>query len=154
MNDSAIKAIMIGAGTLIAIITISLVLNYYNTARQTVQNIGTGPDIAYNYREDIKTILLRANGKTDQNKPTIKGVDVKNMLNYFYDNKEFKINVSLNYSLTQSNKINYKRDNVNNNKEEYNIIVNQLILDQEFTIERTTITEEGLEKTNINLVGQ
>ena len=74
MGDSAIRAITIGVGVIIAIATISAVMTYYNTAKQAVTEIGTGTDIAALYEEGITKTLLKTN---------ITGTDVKNLLDYF-----------------------------------------------------------------------
>lgn len=75
MDDSnAIRAITIGAGLLISITTISLILTYYNVAKNTAQSIGTGTNISQNYDRHIRDILTKKN---------IKGSDVINICNYF-----------------------------------------------------------------------
>lgn len=75
MDDSnAIRAITIGAGLFISITTISLILTYYNVAKNTAQSIGTGTNISQNYDKHIRDILTKAN---------IKGSDVINICNYF-----------------------------------------------------------------------
>lgn len=75
MDDSnAIRAITIGAGLFISITTISLILTYYNVAKNTAQSIGTGTNISQNYDRHIRDILTKAN---------IKGSDVINICNYF-----------------------------------------------------------------------
>lgn len=75
MDDSnAIRAITIGAGLLISITTISLILTYYNVAKSTAQSIGTGTNISQNYDRHIRDILTKEN---------IKGSDVINICNYF-----------------------------------------------------------------------
>lgn len=75
MDDSnAIRAITIGAGLFISITTISLILTYYNVAKNTAQSIGTGTNISQNYDRHIRDILTKEN---------IKGSDVINICNYF-----------------------------------------------------------------------
>lgn len=75
MDDSnAIRAITIGAGLFISITTISLILTYYNVAKNTAQTIGTGTNISQNYDRHIRDILTKEN---------IKGSDVINICNYF-----------------------------------------------------------------------
>lgn len=75
MDDSnAIRAITIGAGLFISITTISLILTYYNVAKNTAQSIGTGTNISQNYDRHIRDILTKKN---------IKGSDVINICNYF-----------------------------------------------------------------------
>lgn len=75
MDDSnAIRAITIGAGLFISITTISLILTYYNVAKNTAQTIGTGTNISQNYDKHMRDILTKKN---------IKGSDVINICNYF-----------------------------------------------------------------------
>ena len=74
MEDVSVRAITIGVGVILALITISAVFTYYNTAKQAVRDLGFATDIAGLYEKSIRDILL---------KDTIRGNDVKNILNYF-----------------------------------------------------------------------
>lgn len=85
MEDNTIKAILIGVSTFIAIITISAVMMYYNTAKKVVQDIGTGVDLSGNYSEYIRNLLIKPNGSE------ISGNDVKNILNYYYNDENVKV---------------------------------------------------------------
>lgn len=154
MDDSANRAIMVGAATLIAIITISLVINYYSSAKEMVRNIGSGTDIAYNYREDIKNTLLR--GKENiSGTESVKGSDVKNLLNYFFDDPTVKINVTFNYNFIEAEAYTSPKRYVNvNNGNRFEEVIKNIILDQDFVITRDEIEEDGLEKLEITLVAK
>lgn len=99
MDESApIRAIVIGVSTLLAVATISAVLMYYNTAKQMASNVGRGQDFAANYEQSIQDILTKAeyvvSGPNDN---IILGSDVKNLLNYFYDDNS--VDILLKYKL-------------------------------------------------------
>ena len=93
MDESApIRAIVIGVSTLLAVATISAVLMYYNTAKQMASNVGRGQDFAANYEQSIQDILTAGTYNVSGNN-YITGADVKNLLNYFYNNEEVRIDV-------------------------------------------------------------
>ena len=83
MEDVTVRAITIGVGVLVSIITITAVLTYYNTAKDAVREIGSGVDIAGLYDKSIEDILL---------KKTVTGTDVKNILDYFSGRNDVIIN--------------------------------------------------------------
>lgn len=85
MNDSVIRAISIGAGLFIAMITISAVMSYYGTAQSSIQKVGLGADIPSLTNQNITNSLL---------KESINGTEVKNIINYFYLNEDVVVNVS------------------------------------------------------------
>lgn len=106
MDESApIRAIVIGVSTLLAVATISAVLMYYNTAKQMASNVGRGQDFAANYEQSIQDILTKAEyvvSNSDGN--VILGSDVKNLLNYFYDDNSVDIFLKYNlYTVTYEN---------------------------------------------------
>lgn len=91
MEDVSVRAITIGVGVLLAIITMSAVFSYYNTAKQAVRDIGAGTDIAGLYEKSVRDVLVKAeNGAT----ATITGTDVKNLLYYAETNND--LNITLN----------------------------------------------------------
>lgn len=93
MDESTpIRAIVIGVSVLIGIATISAVLMYYNTAKQMASNVGRGQDFASNYEQNIKDILLKGSYTVSGNN-YITGTDVKNLLNYFYNDESVEITV-------------------------------------------------------------
>lgn len=85
MEDVSVKAITIGVGIFMAIMTMTAVLTYYNTAKDAVREIGSGTDIAGLYEKSIEDILL---------KKKVSGTDIKNILNYFAGRKDVKIYVA------------------------------------------------------------
>ena len=96
MEDVSVRAITIGVGVLLAIITMSAVFSYYNTAKQTVRDIGAGTDIAGLYEKSVRDILI---------KNELTGTDVKNLLYYAETNSDLKIelkNVTVYNNSTES----------------------------------------------------
>lgn len=113
MDDSnAIRAITIGAGLLISITTISLILTYYNVAKSTAQSIGTGTNISQNYDRHIRDILTKKN---------IKGSDVINICNYFEEE-----------ITTKKIEIDFLYDG--NSTKKLDIIINNALPNQDFTL--------------------
>lgn len=84
MESNAMKAITIGAGVLIAIATISLVMTYYNTAKEGMSQVGTGTNVYEEYEKSIRDILTKTN---------IYGTDLTNLYNYFGNNPSIKIEI-------------------------------------------------------------
>lgn len=152
MDESApMKAIMIGAGLFITIVTITAVLNYYATAKEMVQSIGTGVDYLQEYSDYIQSILLKAN--TDA---TITGTEVKNLLNYFYHNERVTIRIGNARPLYKEDGSQVTKndhiiravvDNVNNlqnnNDNVFNEFQKKIVPAQEFTISKAE--NNGLE---------
>lgn len=114
MNDSLAKALAIGAGLFITIITISAVMTYYSTAQASIQKVGLGADIVGLTNQNITNSLL---------KESITGTEVKNIINYFYLNEDVIINVgnSIKFDGTTDGEIlrfggNPIFNNINNNE--------------------------------------
>lgn len=145
-ESNAIRAITIGVSTFIAILTISAVLTYYNTAKATVQEIGYGPDLYNNYANYVQDILLRAD--TNGN---ISGTDAINIINYFYNNDLVTVNIK-NFKLLDSN-TNIRKEKINKveNKAEYEGIINKIIPVQK--IKMDIRENENNQKMVINLEG-
>lgn len=94
MDESApIRAIVIGVSVLLAIATISAVLMYYTTAKQMASNVGRGQDFAGNYEQSIKDILISGSYNVSGTN-YITGADVKNLLNYFYNDENVEIYIT------------------------------------------------------------
>lgn len=90
MEDSAMKAIVISVSVFVAIITISAVIIYYNTAKDIVNVTGSGVDLAVAQQQDIENILLKANDNTK-----VSGTEVMNIIKYFYNNKKYTVSIIL-----------------------------------------------------------
>ena len=142
MDESApIRAIVIGVSVLLAIATISGVLMYYNTAKQMASNVGRGQDFAANYEQSIQDILLTGTPNVTGNNNYITGADVKNLLNYFYNDENVQIDVidlkyweSYNAYNTTTQEISCSNANLDNN---YESVINLIIDNQKFNIEVT-----------------
>lgn len=156
-ESNAIRAITIGVSTLIAIATISAVLMYYNTAKATVQEIGTGVDLYGNYASYVKDILVKPSDST------VSGTDVINLLNYFYKNTDVNISVSKIHCIYQDasgdkkisstegmNLNNPQESAVKNTPNAYEKYINNINPTQDVTIK---VKDLGDGKLNITLTG-
>ena len=84
MEDNTVRAITIAVGVLISIATISLVVMYYNTAKESFSAIGRGNDLNTNYNKHVVDILTKSEAR---------GTDITNILNYFENNPSITLNV-------------------------------------------------------------
>lgn len=117
MDESApIRAIVIGVSVLLAIATISAVLMYYNTAKQMASNVGRGQDFAENYEQSIQDILEKGTYNVSGTE-YITGADVKNLLNYFYNDENVRISI---YGLTYVSEYNNYIPKTETSSLEYN----------------------------------
>ena len=123
-ESNAIRAITIGAGLFISITTISLILTYYNVAKNTAQSIGTGTNISQNYDRHIRDILTKAN---------IKGSDVINICNYFEEEITTK-------------KIDFL---YGNSSPKTSYIINNVLPNQDFTLKVTYDSDGNITKMNV-----
>lgn len=143
MDESApIRAITIGVSILLAIATISGVLMYYNTAKQAATNIGRGQMFAENYEQRIQDILITGSSNIS-GQVYITGTDVKNLLNYFYDDNTVKIDLKKvkvmdkydeNLHVPKATIVNGGVTLVNSNNGGYNYAVSVIIDNQSFKI--------------------
>ena len=122
-ESNAIRAITIGAGLLISITTISLILTYYNVAKNTAQSIGTGTNISQNYDRHIRDILTKAN---------IKGSDVINICNYFEE------------------EITTKKIDFWYGSRKTSDIINNVLPNQDFTLEVTYDSDGNITKMRVS----
>ena len=157
MDESTpIRAIVIGVSVLLAIGTISAVLMYYNTAKQMASNVGRGQDFASNYEQSIQDILLKGS-YTVAGDNYITGTDVKNLLNYFYNNENVEIIVQNiryiekyegNKPICSSSATAYASANSTN----YNRAMKLILSDQKFTIDVHENVQLLNEKNGIKIV--
>ena len=82
-NETIIRFISIGASLFIILLTMTSVMSYYNTARSSISNIGV-TNLANNYNSNIQGLLYEKE---------VTGSDVKNMLQYFFENESVHINL-------------------------------------------------------------
>lgn len=130
MEDITTRAIIIGVSVLIAVATISSVMTYYSTAQDMVRRIGSGTDIAGLYDKGIENILL---------KNTVRGVDVKNLINYFESKGGAKITFNGKYFTDTgiSSPIKYDfSSGMKNNENDENDVRDQIIPSAQYTIAR------------------
>ena len=90
MEDSAMKAIVISVSLFVGILTITVVIIYYNTAKDLLNVSGPGADLAVAQQQDIENILLKAN-----NNAKVSGTEVMNIIKYFYNNKKYTVSIIL-----------------------------------------------------------
>ena len=93
MEDVTVRAITIGVGVVVSIITITAVLTYYNTAKETVREIGAATDISGLYDKSIEDILL---------KKKITGTDIKNIFQYFEGRNDVTISIETGIKTSES----------------------------------------------------
>ena len=130
-DDVLVRAITIGASIFITLATVTAIMMYYNTARQAVTAIGPGTNLEANYREDIKKILYNTQAS---------GSEVKNILQYFYDNHEVSITIdkyiaydplgstTVDIPISDENNINYSKSST------YTNIMKNMMPNQKFKI--------------------
>lgn len=164
MDESApIRAIVIGVSTLLAVATISAVLMYYNSAKQMASNVGRGQDFATNYEQSIQDILTAGTyNVTGSN--YITGADVKNLLNYFYNDETVQIDINgINFvqkyegyiPIASSYNATYKCYSSANLETNYTEAIKSLVDNQKFKIEikeKETLNNGNVGK-KINLNG-
>ncbi len=90
-DDVIVRAVTIGASVFITLATVSAVMMYYSTAKAGVSSLATGTNIETRYREDIKSILYSGQ---------VTGAELKNILQYFYGNRDINIYVDKYYQFS------------------------------------------------------
>ncbi len=131
MESSAIRAIMIGTALFITMITISAVMLYFNSAKELVTNVGSGSPLSENYSTYIKDLVLT--------KGKVTGADIKNIINYFFEDESVEINISTRRNFSNKNVnegINLPTEytGVNTNEENYNTIMGQILDNSYFEV--------------------
>ena len=127
-ESNAIRAITIGAGLFISITTISLILTYYNVAKNTAQSIGTGTNISQNYDRHMRDILTKKN---------IKGSDVINICNYFEEEITGK---------AAANKIKFSYKDKDKEETKVSNVVSSVLPNQNFILEVTYDSDGNIAK--------
>lgn len=92
-DDVVLRAITIGASIFITLATVTAIMMYYNTAKMSVAKVGTGTNLEEKYREDIKTLLY---------KEQVTGSELKNILEYFFQNQQVEIFIDKYYAYHQN----------------------------------------------------
>lgn len=146
MDENAlIKALYIGVSLFVTVITITAITLYYNIARSSIKDIGSGTDFDTVYREDIKETLLKT-GKNNK----ITGTQVKNLVNYYYDNINVQIKIdgmkyiSEDGSIKEYSSISLSSNDQNIRQKNYNIIMKNIMNNQEFILHINTDNEDIL----------
>lgn len=146
MDENAlIKALYIGVSLFVTVITITAITLYYNIARSSIKDIGSGTDFDTVYREDIKETLLKTGGNNK-----ITGTQVKNLVNYYYDNINVQIKIdgikyiSEDGSIKEYSSISLSSNDQNIRQKNYNIIMKNIMNNQEFILHINTDNEDIL----------
>lgn len=132
-DDILIRAITIGASVFITLATVTAVMIYYNTARLSVVEIGTGTNIEKEYREDIKNVLYKSE---------ITGAELKNVLQYFYLDRGIELSLDSYYAYHENgSQITYipssESKNINlNTGATYQNIMKNMMPNQKFKVTR------------------
>lgn len=141
-ENTSVRTIVIGVSLFIAIATISAVLAYYNTARNLATKATRNAGFASKYEESIKDILISGSYSVAGTN-YITGADVKNLLNYFYNDDTVIIDVNNvvyinNYENYKSKTtVNYKNmQNANNDRDQYDWIMRNVLNSQKFVINK------------------
>ena len=141
-ENTSVRTIVIGVSLLIAIATISAVLVYYNTARNLATRVTRNSGFASKYEDSIKDILISGSYSVAGTN-YITGADVKNLLNYFYNDDTVIIDVNNvvyinNYENYKSKTtVNYENmQNANNDKDLYDWIMRNVLNSQKFVINK------------------
>lgn len=118
MEDVGIKALVIGVAVFIAIMTVSVLMVYYSTARNVALGFGSGGDYVGNYIQEIDEALKKS---------TVSGIEAKNIISYFIDNTSVRVDL-VNLKVPSTNGLKTVED-INNKlskeasiKELYNLI--------------------------------
>lgn len=146
MDENALtKALYVGVSLFVTVITITAIIAYYNIARSSIKDIGSGTDFDTVYREDVKETLL----KTGENNK-ITGTQVKNLVNYYYDNINVQITISgMKYVSEDGTIKEYSAISLSSNdqtirEKNYNIIMKYIINNQYFILDRNIDNDESL----------
>lgn len=81
MDENASRAAFLGVSVLVAIITITIILNFYRTARDSAAVVNRF-DISNEYNKNINKVI---------EKDMITGLELRYLLNYFVGNDEYEI---------------------------------------------------------------
>jgi len=83
IDENASRAVFLGVSVFVAIITITLIVNFYRVAKDSAA-VANRFDISSEYNRQVNEIL---------EKEYITGVEVRYLTNYFVGNEEYKVKV-------------------------------------------------------------
>ena len=95
MDENASRAVFLGVSVFVAIITITLILTFYRTAKDSA-SVANRYDITYTENQRADEIL---------SKEKIMGVELRYLLNYYYNNDSVEIAI---YQPTEETEENVK----------------------------------------------
>lgn len=143
MEENISRAIMIGATTLIGIMTISAIIGFFNSSLRVVENASGSDTFSTVYRNDIESTLLMSNSGN-----YIKGTSVINLISYYEQNVNVNISIAnIKYIDSLGNvqiidNIAINTNDVNTRKAAYNQAVRYIMDNQDFTISVQDIDED------------
>lgn len=130
------RALFVGVGIFLTLIIVGSLVTYYNAARDTVKSVH-GVDYETMYRDDITSELLLTNKHSQ-----INGTQVKNLLNYFYNDISIEIHLSgikyidENGDIAEYEPVNFLTDNVEDRIEKYQKVYKYITNNQNFTFDK------------------
>ena len=134
-EDNLSKAIMIGATTLVGVMTISAIIIFFNSSLNIVRNAGTGKNFSNVNRNDIESTLLMSDTGN-----YIKGTSVINLVSYYEQNVNVTISVhnikylDKNGNIQVLDLISMESNDVDVRKNAYNRALRYITDNQDFTI--------------------
>ncbi|MDD2627419.1 MAG: hypothetical protein PHR25_02645 [Clostridia bacterium] len=83
MDENASRAVFIGVSVFVAMITITLIITFYNTAKESA-SVANRFDISVESNSEIRDIL---------NKEKITGLELRYLMNYYFDEERIVIKI-------------------------------------------------------------
>jgi len=139
-EENITRALMIGATTLMGIMTITAIIIFFRSSLKVVESTGNGMDFDTVYRNDIESSLLM-NGTNNY----IKGTSVKNILSYYEQNANVTMNISnikyidKNGNIQIYNNVVIDSSDYSTRENTYNIAMNYIMDNQDFEISVNTL---------------
>lgn len=117
MDENASRAVFIGVSVFVAIITITLIVNFYRTAKDSAA-VANRYDLTETGSSKVNEIL---------SKDKITGLELRYLLNYYYNDTDIQIYV---YQPDVNDKFDEENARLSVNSEEYWSDQNQQYLDE------------------------
>ena len=117
MDENASRAVFIGVSVFVAIITITLIVNFYRTAKDSAA-VANRYDLTETGSSKVNEIL---------SKDKITGLELRYLLNYYYNDTDIQIYV---YQPDVNDKFDEENARLSVNSEEYWSDENQQYLDE------------------------
>ena len=152
-EENVTQALMIGVTTMIAVVTITAIIIFFNTSLKAVESFGGGMDFDTVYRNDIESALLMNNTNN-----YIKGTSVQNLISYYVQNTYVTISINNIKYIDRAGNVQII-DNVTISSTDYSVrqsaydrAMRYLMDNQDFTINVETL-DQDLGSRNITIRG-